>query len=143
MAIRCPDCNKFASLDTQEPEVEGLEIEDNADGHATVMATVRMVRACADCGTELKETSFDVEAEVTGIPEAHAGLNRPEDGDDGHELEVEDVSIEATATGGGRYAKNMIGFALEFKVTCPKCEGFEVTGQVEDSLQASAWDEMV
>jgi hypothetical protein len=135
--MRCPDCAKFVGMETLDPEVESLEVEDRNDGTATVTATVRCVRACADCGTELKETTFEVECEVAAVhvPFAEGDASAAE-----HELEVEEESVESTESGGGRYAKNLIGFALDFKVTC-SC-GLELTGQLADSLQASAWDEI-
>lgn len=68
--MRCPDCNKFVSYDeSAEPEAM-LEVETDGTDEATVSGTVRVVLTCAECGTELKETSFDVD-ETVEVPEAH------------------------------------------------------------------------
>ena len=55
--MRCPDCNKFVSFDEADPEVNTLGIDE--DGQ--VNAEVRIVNTCADCGTELKEITFEME----------------------------------------------------------------------------------
>jgi len=145
MAIRCPECNKFASLENADPEVESLEIGDPEDGRATVTASVHCLRQCADCSTDMKETTFETEVEVD-VPEPEPIPVKTEDGPTDepheHELEVEEVGVETTESGGGRYKKNEIGFSLDFTVTCAGCD-FTATGTMTDSLQASAWDEMV
>jgi hypothetical protein len=139
--MRCPDCNKFVGLETQDPEVDGLEVNDSSDSNAVaVTGTVRIVRACADCGTEMKEASFDIDTEVE--------IEGWQSGDKFDGLEIEETSIESTESGGGRYAKNMIGYKLDLKVTGKLARGgkkidFEAEDSVEDSLQASAFDEMV
>jgi len=58
---RCPDCNKFVSYsdDLPEPDVQ-CDVDDT--GHVT--GTVVIVAACAECGTELKEGSFDFDLTV-------------------------------------------------------------------------------
>jgi hypothetical protein len=54
--MRCPDCNKFVSLETQEPEVSDLQVEHNppADKQSehtfTITGSVRIVRVCGECG---------------------------------------------------------------------------------------------
>lgn len=45
--MRCPDCNKFVSFDTDvEPDVS-LDVADDGG----VSGSCRIVNACADCGT--------------------------------------------------------------------------------------------
>jgi hypothetical protein len=62
--MRCPDCNKFVSYDdTTEPE-HNLEINDNGDGSMQVTGDVKIVLTCAECGTELKEYTFEVDETV-------------------------------------------------------------------------------
>lgn len=143
--MRCPDCSKFVSMDSEtEPEVDNLEID--AEGHIT--ASVRIQNNCADCGTTLKEGSFDVESDLDAtILEAHKG--------EGHELSVETSSSERTQEGGGRYAKSYYGAKLEVTVECscmknnPTVEDQPVSGPViaivemSDKVAASDMEEVV
>lgn len=64
---RCPDCNKFVSYDTdQEPEVD---VDIDEDGQVT--GTVRIFDACAECGTELRETTIDISEDMSAACEGH------------------------------------------------------------------------
>ncbi len=63
---RCPDCNKFVSLEEVEPEVNTLEVDEEG----IIEADVRIVNACADCGTELKEYTFDFDGESDDLQSA-------------------------------------------------------------------------
>lgn len=66
--MRCPDCSKFVSFDTDtEPEVDATEVDD--EGHVTFDA--RIVNNCAECGTELTEYTFNVEVDLTDAVGAH------------------------------------------------------------------------
>jgi hypothetical protein len=57
---RCESCNKFVSLDEQEPEVQGVDLQET-----TVSASVRIANACADCGTDLREATLDMECDIS------------------------------------------------------------------------------
>jgi hypothetical protein len=140
--MRCPDCNKFVGLETGEPEAE-LDVEvadDNQSAHVT--GTVRVFRNCADCGVELKETTFEIDEEVD-LKDHKIDEQAEVDG-----ATVDAGAVEATESGGGRYKKNMIGYTLTYCIDIPwklgKKEG-TVTHEetIEDSVQASAFDEMV
>lgn len=146
--MRCPDCNKFTSLELQDPEVENLDVSvDNVeDGTAQfcITGSVRLVRTCADCGMELKEATLDIEQTV-------------ELGEDG-DLKAEEITPEllkrlteeapeAEATdinpieeGGGRYAKSYFGAEVAFALTL----GDKVLARVtwSDKVAASAMDEL-
>src|SRR5687767_14393235 len=55
--MRCPDCNKFVSFDTEaDPETNIDVAEDGA-----ITGDVRIANNCQECGTELKEGTFDVD----------------------------------------------------------------------------------
>lgn len=129
--MRCPNCAKFVGLETQDPEAE----DPSVDGGA-VTVEVRVVRACADCGTELKEVTVECSGELDeGVASAHDG--------EGHELELEVASTSAEESGGGRYKKNIIGVDVEVTVTC-SCEKLEncvVTCHGEEA--AGSFEEMV
>jgi hypothetical protein len=110
--MRCSDCNKFVGLEFNEPEVES-DLEVNEDG--TVTASVRIVRACSECGNDLKEATFDLEFTPTQ-EQIKDHLNPPGRSRTGasnhetvHELEVEQEGIEQIEEGGGRYAKSYFG----------------------------------
>jgi hypothetical protein len=131
MGNRCPSCNKMASLETEAEEPEGLEYDP---GSGLVTGTIRVVRKSECCGEELREATFDIEAEV-GVDE---------DSKDGDEYEVEVGSYEETESGGGRYAANKVGFSLDGKVVRRR-DGKETeigTFDAADAMNASAYDEL-
>src|SRR4051812_457683 len=65
--MRCPDCQKFVSFDTDtEPEID-VDVDD--DG--TVSGTVRIVNTCSECSQELTEANLDVEIDLSGAVEDH------------------------------------------------------------------------
>ena len=140
MANICPGCNKFASLETQDPEVDDLEVD--AGGHVT--CSVRLVRVSECCGEEMKETTFDLENDAVfaapdGMPPiVHEG--------DGHELSVEETASEVTERSDGkpgtpsRYRKTYHGVRVEATVTCA-C-GATADVELSDELQASAFDDL-
>ncbi len=131
--MRCPDCNRFASLDLGEPELEELSVDD--DG--VVTGTVRICRTCAECGLELKEATLDLVEDMVSECEKHTG--------EGHELVVDDTGIEPIEEAVRR--KPYFGAALSFKITCTcgedKKRPWSVEGTVSDKEAASAMDEMV
>ncbi len=143
--MRCPDCAKFVGMENGDPEVNLLEVGEVEEGGSscTVTAEVSLVRNCADCSTELKRADLDTEV-VVELGDNKAKCESPKAKDGQHELSVSELSCEATESGGGRYAKNLIGFELDFKVECEN-EGCElaVDGTVEDALQASGFEESV
>jgi hypothetical protein len=120
----------------------------DVDVDGSLRAEVRVVNACADCGTELTEATLEMEgqADVTG----HDG--------EGHDLEVEESGCERTSRsgnfvkgvfkpGGGRYAKTFYGASLEVCVTC-SCgklgeDGKGVVMTLEGEEQASAMESLV
>ncbi len=124
--MRCPDCNKFTSMDLSEPEVE-LDVDD--DGNVT--AEINLSRTCADCGTELKTGSLTAEEQVDVA--AHQG--------EGHDLTVEETGIESIEEGGGRYAKSYFGAAVNFEVHCSCQTAAVATGTVSGKMAASEMDE--
>ena len=152
--MRCPSCNKFPSLETQDPEVD-LDINGTC-----VTATVRLVRASECCGEECKTADFDPTDEIdfaefaghidptTGKP-LEVGEDETE-----HELEVEEVDVEATerVEGKGRGARTFYGFKVRFSVSCACGKGKDgkdagddkvlYEGELEDEIQASHMEEM-
>lgn len=66
MANRCPDCNKFVSLElADDPDVQSCEVEASEDGKTGLMRlTVHLIKICAECGTELAEKELELEVNV-------------------------------------------------------------------------------
>lgn len=128
---RCNQCNKFVGVEEADPEVNSLEID--SDGR--VSAEVRIANNCPECSSEMKEASFDVDLEAD-IEDGHVGV-------EGHELSVEEGSLERTqrSTGKGRGTRTFYGFELTATITC-SCGKLEATDVVlSDDIQASGMDD--
>jgi hypothetical protein len=140
--MRCDQCNKFVSFEEAEPEVDSLEVSETGN----VTANVRMVNQCADCGQDLKEATFDFDADHSDECQGHQG--------EGHGLEIEENGVERTSKSGyfdrkkgfvssyGRYAKTFYGVEVSYKITC-ECGELEVEGSFTDEVQASGMEELV
>jgi hypothetical protein len=152
--MRCPDCNKFVSLEMQDPEVSDLSVEylpshdaDNEPIHEfCITGTVRIVRCCAECGQEMKEAQLDIEQTVELGEEVDTkGAHDWEEFARTHDLDdarVDDSpSVDQIEEGGGRYAKSYFGAAIHFEVFV----GDTVVATVEwsDKVAASSMDELV
>lgn len=143
--MRCPDCNKFVSMENGDLEVDELSID--VDG--TVSVSASLPRNCAECSTELKRGEFQTEDDA-GISEAELECKFSKapaltaDDVSPHSFEIEELSNDVSESGGGRYAKNMVGFDLEYEVTCTNEEcDLKVKGAIGDAMQASSFDESV
>jgi len=65
MANRCPDCNKFVSLEMEDPDVQECDIEPSEDGKAGIMRlTVQLTKSCAECGCVMTGKTLEVEIDV-------------------------------------------------------------------------------
>ena len=147
--MRCPECNKFVSMDMSDPELEG-ELEFDPEMQV-VTGTVHIERACQECGTPLKEGQLEMSGELIGEDEvrmddhlkAHAQHAEAHGGDSPGEFEVEEDGIEPLEEGGGRYKKSFFGATVQFTIKCSCDDNFAVSGSMEDKMQAAAMDEMV
>jgi uncharacterized SAM-dependent methyltransferase len=135
--MRCPDCNKFVSFNTEtEPEVE-LDLESGS-----ITGTVRIYHACEECGTELREMTFDVDVDVSEELKDHL----EEDGSEkeGHELTFEtDESLTQNTVGKGRSAKTFYGAEVRYTIKC-SCSAHDtplVEDVWQDDTEASNMDE--
>jgi len=135
--MRCPDCSKMVSMEFGDPY---LVQELNLDG-ASVTCTVRIVRTCAECSTELKEAYLELEDELSpDVLKDHEG--------EGHEVEIEENGIEPIEESGTRYAKSFFGAEVSYTLTCTcdkdQKEGrWSYEGTLFDKIAASHMDEMV
>lgn len=136
--MRCPDCSKFVSLEFEEPEVEN-DLECDDDGNVT--GTLHIVRTCAECGTELKEATIDLEADISGElpekPEVKEGETAPD-----YEITIETGDVSSIEEGGGRYQKSYFGGEVTFTVTCSWNEEWSYEGSVSGKVAASEMEEM-
>lgn len=150
---RCPDCNKFVSNEETDPEVESVEIEDVSapselddvpndtdDADAEITASVRIVNACADCGTELAEAELEPTTTIT-IPGPH---RLP-----GHEISVDETGSSRTSRseGKGRGMRTFYGATIDVEVSCScgkmlAADGKALTAELSDDVQASGMDSL-
>lgn len=138
--MRCPDCERFVSFDTEvEPETD-LEMFDD-----TVQVSVRRVLACADCGTELKETQLELEMTLESIIDdctcqSREAWEATEDLSPTVETQTHDRHGKPIKR--ARYQRTYYGVEGTITVRCDEC-GAEETAQVGDRAQASWFEEMV
>jgi len=137
--MRCPDCNKFVSFDADtEPEVSDEEVSEEG----LVTASVRIVNACAECGTELTEASFDLEIDLT--KECLAHIEDSEKPEDAHEFTVDFESARNDRSEGrGRAVRTFYEVAVDATVTCA-CddETWKADGHWEDDVRFSEMEEL-
>lgn len=140
---RCGECNKFVSYsDDEEPEASlevttGLFAPDDEGITLEVTGDVRIFKACANCDTELREASFEVE-------ESYEASVAHKDHDLDVQTEVE--AIEYTE-GKGRGMKTFYGYSLSCKVVCLNCEvdgepTVLASGSAKDYIPAGEMDEL-
>lgn len=146
--MRCPDCSKFVSLDTEsDPEIT-LSIDDEG----VVTGSVRITNNCQECSQELTEANFDVELDFSAEVLEHRESFSKEEQKDHDSLDLEDdggsrVDEYQTKDRNGkqiksaRYQKHLYGAEVEVTVTC-KC-GETFTQSWSDKIQASAMDSLV
>lgn len=144
--MRCDSCNKFVSLDTQEPEINLVGISGT-----TVAVDARSVRTCAACGQELKalDINKDVELELDKFEGFDELGEKQQDQlreawDAGTlEIEVEEAGDgETSESGGSRYKKNILTTTIPF-VAKFSWEGLDFTfnGSVTSEHAASEYEE--
>jgi len=154
--MRCPQCEKFTSLEMGDPELESINLDadlgDGKLGSAAVTATVRIVRTCGECGDELKEATLELEGESGEIDVSdHASVKKQPDGTEqpawnpGCELQVEEEDVSPIEEGGGRYKKSYFGATVSYKITCA-CQKDKAApiheGELSDKVAASAMEEL-
>lgn len=145
--MRCPGCDKFASLESADPEVE-IQISQDKNG-AMVSATVRIVRTSECCGEEMKEATFEPSAEIAAeLLKDHFNPETGEPLTEDCELEIddgEDAENTERTEGKGRGLKSFYGFQLHWSVKCGcgRDDGKTLAeGTFTDDIQASHMDEL-
>ena len=163
--MRCPDCNKFVSLEMGDPEVASLEISEEGN----VLVEISIVRNCADCGTELKRADLSIEHDLSEETLAHLKESHPaayrkmtgekapvetdapaaesaaetETEEDEVDFDISEDGVEPIEEGGGRYKKSYFGAEVAFTVTCNCCKKEFFEGVVSDKVAASEMEECV
>lgn len=134
---RCGDCHKYVSLDTDtDPEVNNVEVDD--DGAVSV--EVRIVNTCAECGTELRDYTFNTDDGIQSEVATH--LETEHNQDNPAELTIEEMSVERTERQ-SQVKKNapiFCGYSLDYKITC-SC-GFEHIDTITDDIEKSEMEDM-
>lgn len=150
--MRCPDCNKFVSMETAEPQVDSIETsfrrEGPLDGVFEINCSGQTERNCADCGTTLKSCSWDAEGEerlsdLEGWKDLSEKKQKEiiEKLEEGKiEAEINEDGTEANESGGSRYQKNMIESIVHYRMEIGG-EGLSIEGQVSSHNAASEFDE--
>ena len=143
---RCSSCNKFVSMEMSDPEVDLNDIEidynDDGTGTGTISGTVRIVRACAECGDELRDATLELMHGFKLPPKGEAikvDGKEFEAGEAEHEFEVEEGDVNPI-DGNGRRARFGAEVCFMVKCTCG-CE-FEYEGSMQDEVAASEMNEL-
>lgn len=142
---KCPSCNLFCGLETQDPEVYDIQIDE--DGRVT--GQIHLARNSSCCGDEVKYYDFDIDLE----PEEDVAEHTTEHSKLGeaYDLSIDENSIEYTErmdnglTKKGkpiplRFRRSYYGYSASFNIKC-SCGKLDVDIQVEDEVQASGMDE--
>jgi len=113
-------------------------VELSEDGE-TVSVEVRIVRNSACCGDEMKEYTFNTDAEVPSdlLATMEAGWKK----DPPAEYTAEEDSVDQLEEGGHRYKKSYFGYTMA--VAIKDGDGKTVgTVEVTDKIEASGMDEL-
>jgi len=143
--MRCNDCNKFVSFDTEtEPEVTV-----DVDSEGVVTGDCRIVNTCAECGSELTEATMTVDVDLSSDIAEHRAENDEEPGEhdtlevdaDGERTErTEDKDRNGKPIESSRYMKRFYGASVTVTVECKCGEKFEGTWSAD--VQASSMDSL-
>ncbi len=118
---RCSQCGKFVSMEPGEPEDQGLTLSVepvNGENQHEIMlgGDVRVTLNCADCSSELAETTLTFEE--------NWNLDHEEGCEKSADMETQGPDIEAdeNSEGSGMYTKRFYGATVRLKVSCPECK---------------------
>lgn len=142
--MRCESCSKFVSFDTEtEPEIN---IDVAAEGHVT--GDVRITNNCAECSTELKESTFTVDVDLSEEITAHRAeategdhKTLSVDHDGGSRTDrTQSTDRHGKPIKSSRYMRHFYGAEMTITVECECGEKFEQSWS--DEVQASGMDEL-
>ena len=128
--MRCGDCQKFVGLEFPDPELESVDVTPSG----CVTAAVRLIRACTNCGQELKEAELELESQAE-LDDVH------DKADPAHLLEAT-AEIEGTERTEGRARKrSFYGAKVTVTVKCGGCD-YKEEVVLEGDVQASDFEEL-
>jgi hypothetical protein len=136
----CPSCNKFASIEQGDADLN-LEVDEVDEKHGRVIGDVRLVLTSGCCGDDIAETTLEV-------PEnADLEFEHPVGSDDGkHDVTIEDESYDPTDRFDGkpgtpmRYRRHYYGAQVTLTLKCKCGWSKEVSFLVEEA--ASGFDDV-
>lgn len=141
--MRCPDCNKFVSMEMQDPDDVELTIDYEGGPTIKVSVTAHIVRTCAECGTELKEGSveaeqdFELDATKLEVQKFFEIKDGKVIGFKGEvEMEIEEDGVDQLEEGGGRYSKSYFGAEVNFEIKAHREDTKDEELVLVDSIQA-------
>jgi len=145
---RCPDCNKFVSLemaDVDEPDLvidqgditQGGELEYNF----SISGELTIALNCGVCGCELATTEVIVEYEGVLTHLDSCGALNQEGNPHNDPLGVDVITAEAAdrTIGKGRYPTHEYGVIITALVSCEEC-GAETNVEMEEYVAASSFE---
>jgi hypothetical protein len=112
--MKCPSCNKFCGLEMQDPENQNIEFDAADLDSITLSVEVRILRNSECCGDEIKEYTFNTDAEIDDDLVEKMKAIRATDPD--VEFEANEGQLEALEESGGRYKKSFYGFNMTVEI---------------------------
>jgi hypothetical protein len=112
--MKCPSCNKFCGLEMQEPEVNNVEFDAADLDSITLSVEVRILRNSECCGDEIKEYTFNTDADLDDELVEKMKALRATDPD--VDFEASEGQVEALEESGGRYSKSYFGFNMTVEI---------------------------
>lgn len=159
---RCESCSKMVSLETREPDTSDFDpsFDGGEDGEGQVTGSIELYRDCAECSSEMKSTTLEIEAQVVWEPIGEGENERPKDTDlrkadeechhDDPEITVDEIEvIEELITKdrhgkpikSSRYMKTEIGVRVQGSIECGEC-GRHGTWEGSATTPASGFDDL-
>lgn len=139
---RCGQCNHFASLEQQEPDIEAYDFSTD---DLSIKADVRISLATACCSVEAKEHTFNFDE--TPANEDGSPLTEDDLGDhvgDRHEITVEEIEAENISRvqpgREPRYNKQFYGVRVTGRLECACGETILERFELSEDIEASAMD---
>jgi len=162
--MRCPSCNRFvpngdpeASVESGEDfEAEISEKTEPVEGGEPIKKRVLIIKCtpevrvmipCGECGTELKDTTFEMEMETEHECDQLPEVTPVEGIEIEGEFEVEATDDYKTKDRHGkpiknpRYQAHLYGAEVTAKATCPFCQE-EIEFSASDQTDSSSMEEL-
>lgn len=110
---RCPDCNKFVSLEPGDPDASSPDVTDGK-----LQLQVQLDLNCAECGTAIKSATYDFELEHPNLLTKCEADEEVSEGQHDWEFDVEFDEVDEIRD------KRRVLMQLSGKITgtCMQCE---------------------